>query len=219
MHARRSSGSGSARRSRDGEILVYGDGSQRRDLTYVDDAVAAFLLAGATDRAMGNVYNLGGDGHVSLLELAEMVVELAGAGHVQLIPFPERSEGDRHRRFLRRTTPTSGQDLGWEPTTPLRDWPCEDARLLPGERASATGTTTSDESPSSTSAAGPVTTSEAALARVLDRGQFILSDEVAQFRGGVRRLLRHAARRRRGVWNRRDHRRTPRGRDPARQTR
>ena len=34
----------------DDEILVYGDGSQRRDLTYVDDAVAAFLLAAARRR-------------------------------------------------------------------------------------------------------------------------------------------------------------------------
>lgn len=103
----------------DGEILVYGDGSQRRDLTYVDDAVAAFLLAGATDLAMGNVYNLGGDGHISLLELAEMVVELAGAGHVQLIPFPEDRKaidiGDFYSDYSH-----IGQDLGWEPTTPLR---------------------------------------------------------------------------------------------------
>ena len=52
--------------------------AQRRDLTYVDDAVAAFLLAAARDEATGQVYNLGGDGHVSLLELAEIVVELAG---------------------------------------------------------------------------------------------------------------------------------------------
>ena len=53
----------------DEELLVYGDGSQRRDLTYVDDAVAAFLLAAARDEAVGQVFNLGGDGHVSLLEL------------------------------------------------------------------------------------------------------------------------------------------------------
>ena len=104
----------------DGEILVYGDGSQRRDLTYVDDAVVAFLLAGSLDQAVGRVYNLGGDGHISLFELAEIVVELAGAGRVRTIPFPSDREaidiGDFYADFTR-----IGTELGWEPTMPLRD--------------------------------------------------------------------------------------------------
>ena len=40
---------------------VFGDGSQRRDFTYVDDAVDAFLLAGPAREADGEVFNLGGD--------------------------------------------------------------------------------------------------------------------------------------------------------------
>ncbi len=102
----------------DGEILVYGDGSQRRDLTYADDAVAAFLLAGATDRAIGNVYNLGGDGHISLGELAELVVELAGTGRVRMIPFPEDRKaidiGDFYSDYGHIE-----KDLGWQPKTPI----------------------------------------------------------------------------------------------------
>ncbi len=104
----------------DGEIVVYGDGSQRRDLTFVDDAVTAFLLAGSDERALGGIYNLGGEGHVSLLELAEMVVELAGAGRVRTIPFPPDRKaidiGDFYADFSR-----IGADLGWAPTTPLAD--------------------------------------------------------------------------------------------------
>lgn len=104
----------------DEEIVVFGDGSQRRDLTYVDDAVAAFLLAASTDRAMGKVYNLGGDGHVSLLELAEVVVELAGAGRVTTIPFP----GDRKAIDIGDFYADGSlirSELGWSPATPLRD--------------------------------------------------------------------------------------------------
>ena len=106
----------------DEEILIYGDGSQRRDLTYVDDAVAAFLLAAAREEAAGRVFNLGGDGHVSLLELGETLTRIAGSGRIRLVPFPERPQGDRHRRLLRRL-------LGDR----------ERARLAPGGRRSRRG--------------------------------------------------------------------------------
>ncbi len=62
------------------EIAVFGDGRQKRDFNYVDDAVDAFLLAAARDEAMGKVYNLGGSEVVSLLDLAEKLVELYGGG-------------------------------------------------------------------------------------------------------------------------------------------
>src|SRR5207237_6263344 len=56
------------------ELLVFGDGAQRRDFNYVDDAVRALLLAALRDAAVGQIYNLG-DSHVlSLLELAELLV-------------------------------------------------------------------------------------------------------------------------------------------------
>ena len=54
----------------------------------MDDAVSAFLLAAARDEATGKVYNLGGEGTSSLLDLAGIVTEEAGAGSVRLIPFP-----------------------------------------------------------------------------------------------------------------------------------
>ena len=71
-----------------GEIEIFGDGSQRRDFTFVDDAVHAFLLAAAREEANGEVYNLGDRHHVSLLELAELLVEANGGGSFRTIPFP-----------------------------------------------------------------------------------------------------------------------------------
>jgi UDP-glucose 4-epimerase len=98
----------------DDEILVYGDGSQLRDLTYVDDAVAAFLLAAADD-THGRIYNLGGDGHISLLELAETVVSISGSGRVTAIPFPDDRKsidiGDFYADWA-----AIERDLGWRPT-------------------------------------------------------------------------------------------------------
>jgi UDP-glucose 4-epimerase len=76
----------------DEEIVIFGDGMQRRDLTYVDDAVRAFLLVGAHDDANGQVYNLGGEEVVSLVGLANMLIGLnAGEGiGSSLFPRTER---------------------------------------------------------------------------------------------------------------------------------
>ena len=50
-------------------IKVFGDGLQLRDFTYVDDCIEALLLAGASDKANGKVYNLGGSEVIGLKEL------------------------------------------------------------------------------------------------------------------------------------------------------
>jgi UDP-glucose 4-epimerase len=103
-----------------GEILVYGDGSQRRDLTYVDDAVTAFVDAAVSDRTIGNVYNLGGIGNVSLLELAQIVTEEAGSGSFRVVPFPaDRKQidiGDFYADYSAIT-----RDLGWQPLVDIRE--------------------------------------------------------------------------------------------------
>ncbi|MEM7533094.1 MAG: NAD-dependent epimerase/dehydratase family protein [Chloroflexota bacterium] len=102
------------------EIQLYGDGQQRRDMCYVDDAVDAFLRAGATDDTNGQVYNLGGLAPVSLYDLSRMLVDIAGWGSVRLVPWPEERKridiGDVYSSYARIEAA-----LGWQPTTPLRD--------------------------------------------------------------------------------------------------
>lgn len=103
----------------DKTIHLYGDGSQLRDLTYVDDVVDAFLRAGSSDEANGCVYNLGGEAPISLYDLAHLIVAVAGHGRVQLTPWPpERKKidiGDVYSSYARIE-----QDLGWRPTTSLQ---------------------------------------------------------------------------------------------------
>jgi UDP-glucose 4-epimerase len=102
------------------EIQLFGDGTQKRDFDYVDDVVDAFLRAGAADAADGQVFNLGGDEAVGLLELTKLMIEIAGRGSYRLVPFPpERKRidiGDFHAdtRKIRAT-------LGWAPRVPLRE--------------------------------------------------------------------------------------------------
>jgi UDP-glucose 4-epimerase len=58
--------------------VVYGDGGQTRDFTYVADAVGANLLAADAPRAAGAVVNVAGGRRVSLLELLAEIGELCG---------------------------------------------------------------------------------------------------------------------------------------------
>lgn len=101
-------------------IQLYGDGQQLRDLTYVDDVVDAFLRAGANNVACGEVFNLGGQAPISLLELAKLIVHIAGRGDVELVPWPEERKkidiGDVYSSYAHIQTV-----LGWTPTTPLVD--------------------------------------------------------------------------------------------------
>lgn len=102
------------------ELVVYGDGEQRRDFNYVDDAVEAFLTVAVREDANGEVYNLGNREVVSLRELAETLVRLHGGGSYRLVPWPPEREvidiGDYYSDFakIERT-------LGWTPRVPLEE--------------------------------------------------------------------------------------------------
>jgi UDP-glucose 4-epimerase len=103
-----------------GELLVFGDGTQRRDFTYVDDAVEAFLLAGASTEADGEVFNVGGEPPVSLGELAEVLIEVAGGGSWRLVPFPEERRSIDIGDYFADDRKIRSR-LGWEPRVGLRE--------------------------------------------------------------------------------------------------
>jgi UDP-glucose 4-epimerase len=102
------------------EIQIYGDGNQVRDLNYVDDVVAALLLAAACPEADGQVFNLGAPSAVSLKDLAALLLKLAGGGRQAIVPFPPELKaidiGDYYGDFSRIR-----KALGWEPRVGLED--------------------------------------------------------------------------------------------------
>jgi UDP-glucose 4-epimerase len=102
------------------ELLVFGDGSQRRDFTYVDDAVEAFVLAGASAEADGEVFNVGGEPPVSLGELAELLVSVAGGGAWRAVPFPEERRAIDIGDYFADDSKIR-ERLGWEPKVGLRE--------------------------------------------------------------------------------------------------
>ena len=73
-----------------GEIVLYGDGTQRRDCVHVDDVVDALLLAATTPEADGQVFNLGHPDSFTLAEIARLTHGAAGdRGSVRCVPWPE----------------------------------------------------------------------------------------------------------------------------------
>ena len=98
---------------------VWG-GQQKRDLTYVDDAVDAFLAAGALSSPKDRIFNLGGSPPITLAELAQSLVTIAGRGRFEVKEFPPQllriDIGDYFAddRLFRGAT-------GWAPQVSLRD--------------------------------------------------------------------------------------------------
>jgi len=96
---------------------VWG-GEQLRDFTYVDDAVEAFLLAAASDKSNGQIFNLGGDCVISLKELADLLVKVNCGGEYSTHSYPADRKridiGDYYADFSRIRSA-----LAWEPKVPL----------------------------------------------------------------------------------------------------
>ncbi len=95
-------------------LTIYGDGNQRRDFTYVGDAVAATIKAGQSDLA-GEIFNVAGGSPVPLLHILTLLKEISGQ-EIEIDWMPAQpgdvseTGGDLTRiRSL----------LGYDPQTPL----------------------------------------------------------------------------------------------------
>jgi len=98
------------------EIQLYGDGTQTRDFTFVDDVVAA-TMRGAECDAVGEVMNIGGGSRVQLIHALELLAELSGRK-------PRIRRLERQRGDVRDTLADIGRArrvLGWEPRVRLEE--------------------------------------------------------------------------------------------------
>jgi UDP-glucose 4-epimerase len=93
---------------------IYGDGSQTRDYVYVRDAVAAFLAA--ADRGRPGTWNIGTGREVTVLELAEVIGQVAGRRVDPLFAPPRPGELLRSALAIE----AAERDLGWRPATSLQ---------------------------------------------------------------------------------------------------
>ncbi|HRO89304.1 MAG TPA: NAD-dependent epimerase/dehydratase family protein, partial [Promineifilum sp.] len=105
----------------EGQTLnIFGDGLQVRDFNYVDDVIEAMLMVAAHDVADGQIYNLGGDEPINLINLARLMIEVNGGGDFVLKPFPDDRKridiGDFYGDYRKIRS-----KLGWRPMVGLRD--------------------------------------------------------------------------------------------------
>jgi UDP-glucose 4-epimerase len=98
-------------------LQVYGNGDQIRCFCHVDDAVRALLLVMDSDQAVGNVFNIGNNQQISILELAKKVIEITGSkSEIEKLPYSEAyPEGfeDMQRRVPDISKIKNA--LGWTP--------------------------------------------------------------------------------------------------------
>jgi dTDP-glucose 4,6-dehydratase len=94
-------------------LTVYGDGSQTRSLCYIDDLVRGILAV--LDAGDALPYNLGNPNEVTVLRLAETILEMTGsASRIEFRPLPEDDPKQRQPDITRART-----KLGWEPAVSL----------------------------------------------------------------------------------------------------
>lgn len=99
------------------DITIYGDGSQTRSFCYVDDLIDGIMaMMNGPDSFAGPV-NLGNPGEFTILQLAEMVLEMTQSKS-KIIRLPRPSDDPTQRR---PDIALARKHLNWEPKIPLRD--------------------------------------------------------------------------------------------------
>ena len=104
----------------DREIQIFGDGTQLRDFVYVDDAVDAFLRAGADDVSNGEVFNVGGMEPITHGSLVELMIRTAGSGRFRYVAWPPDKKAIDIGDFYADSSKIRSA-LGWQPVTPLSE--------------------------------------------------------------------------------------------------
>ena len=98
------------------DITIYGDGTQTRSFCFVEDLVEAIVTFMTSDKTGPGPVNLGNPIEFTMLELAELVLELVG-GPSKIIHLPLPQDDPARRRpdisYAHKT-------LDWEPQTPLK---------------------------------------------------------------------------------------------------
>ena len=97
-------------------VTIYGTGEQTRSICYVDDLVDGLMRAMFTDGTTGEIFNLGNPDEHTIVEWAQLIIELCGA--TSSLNFEEKRQDDPERR--RPDISKALRMLEWNPTTDPR---------------------------------------------------------------------------------------------------
>ena len=97
-------------------MMIFGDGSQTRDFTFVEDTARGIVLAGLSEDAVGQTINLGQGKEISITDLAAEVSTVVGRGKADVVHMDSRP-GDVMRLYADSTRADSL--LGFSPEVSL----------------------------------------------------------------------------------------------------
>jgi UDP-glucose 4-epimerase len=102
-----------------GEALtIYGDGRQLRDYVHVADVVEALVTLANSPQANGRAYNIASGVGTPLIDVANTIVKLAGAGHVEHVEWPALAQQIETGDFVADIS-RAKRELGWAPSRAL----------------------------------------------------------------------------------------------------
>ena len=99
------------------DITIYGEGNQTRSFCYRDDLIDAIMRMMATGNEVTGPVNIGNPGEFTILQLAEMVIELTGSKS-KIVKRPLPADDPKQRK---PDISKAKKLLNWEPSTPLRE--------------------------------------------------------------------------------------------------
>ncbi len=117
---------------KDENIALWGGGEPIRDFNYVDDVVEAMLMAMASEKTNGEIYNLGsyirvggkfediGNNIRTVGETAKIITKLAGSGKFEEIPYPEERKSIEPGHVYLDATKIYDH-IGWKPKTSFEE--------------------------------------------------------------------------------------------------
>jgi UDP-glucose 4-epimerase len=97
--------------------VIYGDGEQTRDLTYIDDVVDANRTLLSTDAADGEIMNIGSGDNIPIIDLAQEIRNLID--HNLSIQYDERHKADAEHTHA--DVSKAGDMIEYEPTYTIRE--------------------------------------------------------------------------------------------------
>jgi len=102
-------------------LKIFGNGSQTRVFCHVSDSVRGILALANTDKTIGEVFNLGGQGEISILELAKLIIEKTSSESEIIFTDYEDAYAAGFEDMARRVPDISKilEFTGWEPKLDL----------------------------------------------------------------------------------------------------
>ncbi len=100
----------------DETISLFGDGSIKRDLVYIDDCVRALMELPLHSECSGQIYNIGDDHPWTFKQIIEEIISTYGKGQYKLTPFSEERKKQEPGDFYSDVTKIKTA-IGWQPQT------------------------------------------------------------------------------------------------------